>query len=182
MSVCPFPHSESIVEVLLEHGASVEAHNRRKETPLMCSHNINISRALLAAAPQDVSDLPTNLIFVPVSTSHKLSGEVVYGLIVHFEYCHRVVSFPLNNLIIWQYTESDSYWKVFNIEVMCHNSPLPGPHFTKLKAKKLRNFALWSFLSSKSFVAMKLRKFHFTKPFLIAKDNFWECKGNETKS
>ncbi|XP_072013004.1 ankyrin repeat domain-containing protein 27-like [Amphiura filiformis] len=55
---------ESIVEVLLEHGASVEAHNRRKETPLMCSHNVNISKTLLAAAPQDVSDLP-DLIYVP---------------------------------------------------------------------------------------------------------------------
>ncbi len=61
-----FLFTEIIVEVLLDHGASVEAHNRRKETPLMCSHNVNISKALLAAAPQDVSELP-DLTFVPVS-------------------------------------------------------------------------------------------------------------------
>ena len=59
-----------------------------------------------------------------------------------------------------------------------------GVCFTKLKVKKLHDFELRSFLFSKSFVAAKLRKFHFTKPFFVMKSsnaltkgNFWECKG-----
>ncbi|XP_071785110.1 ankyrin repeat domain-containing protein 27-like [Asterias amurensis] len=41
---------ESLVQLLLEHGASVEARNRRKETPIMCSYNVNISRSLQRVA------------------------------------------------------------------------------------------------------------------------------------
>nr|XP_054748351.1 ankyrin repeat domain-containing protein 27-like [Lytechinus pictus] len=45
----------NIVSLLIEHGASVEARNRRQETPLMCSHNINISRTILFST-QDEAD------------------------------------------------------------------------------------------------------------------------------
>ncbi|XP_033115363.1 ankyrin repeat domain-containing protein 27-like [Anneissia japonica] len=41
---------ETIVQILLEHGASVEARNRRKETPLMRSLNVNVSKLLQRAA------------------------------------------------------------------------------------------------------------------------------------
>ena len=41
---------ESLVQLLLEHGASVEARNRRKETPIMCSYNVNVSKSLQQAA------------------------------------------------------------------------------------------------------------------------------------
>ncbi|XP_071958222.1 ankyrin repeat domain-containing protein 27-like [Antedon mediterranea] len=40
---------ENIVEILLEHGASVEARNRRKETPLMRSLNANVNNLLQRA-------------------------------------------------------------------------------------------------------------------------------------
>ncbi|XP_077982816.1 ankyrin repeat domain-containing protein 27-like [Glandiceps talaboti] len=40
---------EGIVEILLEHNASVEAVNRRKETPLLCAHNVKVSRLLMRA-------------------------------------------------------------------------------------------------------------------------------------
>eukprot|EP00057_Strongylocentrotus_purpuratus_P024854 XP_011679328.1 PREDICTED: ankyrin repeat domain-containing protein 27 [Strongylocentrotus purpuratus] len=45
----------NIVSLLIDHGASVEARNRRQETALMCSHNINISRTILFST-QDESD------------------------------------------------------------------------------------------------------------------------------
>lgn len=45
----------NIVSLLIDHGASVEARNRRQETALMCSHNINISRTILFST-QDEND------------------------------------------------------------------------------------------------------------------------------
>lgn len=39
---------ENIVVILLENGSSLEARNRRKETPLMCSQNLNIAKRLVA--------------------------------------------------------------------------------------------------------------------------------------
>ncbi|XP_070575529.1 ankyrin repeat domain-containing protein 27-like isoform X2 [Ptychodera flava] len=40
---------EGIVEILLDHHASVEALNRRKETPVLCAHNVKVSRLLMRA-------------------------------------------------------------------------------------------------------------------------------------
>lgn len=45
---------DSIVSLLIDHGASVEARNRRQETPLMCSHNINISRTILYSTQNEM--------------------------------------------------------------------------------------------------------------------------------
>lgn len=48
-----FCSTENIVVLLLEHGASLEARNRRKETPLMCSHNLNIAKRLVPPSDEE---------------------------------------------------------------------------------------------------------------------------------
>ncbi|XP_074646412.1 ankyrin repeat domain-containing protein 27-like [Tubulanus polymorphus] len=40
----------NIVEILLENGASVEARNRKKLTPIQCAHNVNVSQLLIKTA------------------------------------------------------------------------------------------------------------------------------------
>ncbi|XP_006817407.1 ankyrin repeat domain-containing protein 27-like [Saccoglossus kowalevskii] len=44
---------ETIVDILLEQNASVEALNRRKETPLLCAHNVKVSRSIMNASDKD---------------------------------------------------------------------------------------------------------------------------------
>ncbi|XP_064640281.1 ankyrin repeat domain-containing protein 27-like [Lineus longissimus] len=45
---------ENIIEILLENGASVEARNRKKLTPINCAHNVKVTKLLMiVAAAQD---------------------------------------------------------------------------------------------------------------------------------
>ncbi|XP_071507715.1 ankyrin repeat domain-containing protein 27-like [Diadema antillarum] len=65
----------NIVTTLIDHGASVEAKNRRQETPLMCSHNINISRAILFSSQNQTDGGSTYATSPPIASILSTSEE-----------------------------------------------------------------------------------------------------------
>ena len=48
--------AENIIEILLENGASVEARNRKKQTPVNCSHSMKAARLLMKVAERATQD------------------------------------------------------------------------------------------------------------------------------
>lgn len=75
-----FLNTESIIKLLLDHGAAPEARNKRKYTPIMMVSDVRIARLLTQAT--EAEQEKANLGFLPVEVCIAFSHREPFGILL----------------------------------------------------------------------------------------------------